>query len=649
MRPTLSLLSLLFIAATSFGGWTSSGPVGGGMSAVVIAPSNPAVIWASNPAGVYRSIDGGATWADVSGPVTDAVYLAVHPTDPDKAWVLTNDPPWAPSTARVYRTADGGATWLVSNDGLAGVISSGLVIDPRNPDTLYAGSSCGPVGIDIWPNKAGGVFKSTDGGVTWKRTEPSLYSGCVYELAIDPFSPWRLFATGPFSGTQSESYDATRSWEPVGGARPSGGVLFDPRFPFTHYGISDRFSARFLVSQDGGFTWSVAAADNRLPGRALALSIDPKSGRLFLGTDKGVFRSGNGGTVWATTQAPNDAVNMLAFGGAPGSLFAATTRGLYEMMARGLGVPRDTGLHGVATNAKTLAIDPGDPKIVYAGVRPSGTVNGRYGSPFFTGAQFRTTNGGASWQPLPGDDGFKSEVISVDAAGTVYGWSFDSHAVHRRGRNDAKWTTLRASFDIDDIAADPKNAGTVFIASRSGVERSRDGGATWQTVIPQTLHRTSLTFDPSDSRTIYASNIFQLLRSTDGGDTWTDVIPPHSSETRALVVAPSNRDILYRVSAIPPGQLRPERSETRGATWHTIPLPASRYPDLLAVDPLDENTVWAAASGILYRSSDGGETWQNVDLPAPSSWLINAMTFDAEGRVLHVAFESHGVWELSIR
>src|ERR1051326_8150053 len=107
MKP---LVALLFLISTSLlAGWT-----GGAVNPVVVAPSNPAIVWAGNTAGVFRSTDAGATWANVSGPVVDVDVLVVHPTDPNKAWVVTGSFPGS----RPYRTNDGGATWIDSTDGL---------------------------------------------------------------------------------------------------------------------------------------------------------------------------------------------------------------------------------------------------------------------------------------------------------------------------------------------------------------------------------------------------------------------------------------------------------------------------------------------------------------------------------------------------
>src|SRR5258708_29083842 len=128
------------------------------------------------------------------------------------------------------------------------------------------------------------------------------------ELAFDRSSPWRRFMAGAPSDIAGrlESYDSARTWESTNDPRPSLGVVFDARFPHTHFGITERFLPAFLVSQDGGFTWKTVATPP--PATPLSLSIDPQRGRLFLGTANGVFRSGDSGRGgpgrWARTAIP---------------------------------------------------------------------------------------------------------------------------------------------------------------------------------------------------------------------------------------------------------------------------------------------------------------------------------------------------------
>ena len=390
MRPTLVLLSLLLIASTTFAGWSSSGPLGGAVNAVVVAPSNPAVIWAGSAAGVFRSTDGGATWSNVSGPLADVARLVVHPKDADKAWALS-------SSQGLWRTVDGGATWISSNT-FAGIMPTALLIDPRDPDTLYVAGNC-LAGVEPIFLPWNGVHKSTDGGVTWKSL-PAVggLSLCVQELAIDPFSPWRLFTASAYGG-HLETYDRAQTWQSPDGPRPSLAVVFDPRYPFTHYGISRYPGSSFLVSQDGGFTWSKSAASP--PAQVQSLTMDPERGRLFLGTSNGLFRSGDGGRTWAKTALQDVNVGALDFGGTPAAVFAATNQGLFALRGRGVADSQTIDLHQIATYPWALDIDPSDPNVLYTSTSDWASAIG--GTPAH-GSVFRSAEGGASWEHLPADD-----------------------------------------------------------------------------------------------------------------------------------------------------------------------------------------------------------------------------------------------------
>ncbi len=652
---TLAASLLLLLASTSFAGWNSSGPIGGQVNSVVVAPSDWSVIWAGNSAGIFRSTDGGATWVNVSGPFVDVSYLAVHPANSDVAWAMSG----TGETSHIFRTIDGGATWVQSDAGLPSIIPSGIFIDPRNPDTLYAGSHCDPyrffeeprrtvVGLASTPQprfyEAGGVFKSTDGGVTWQDAYDGLSSSsqCAEELAADSFSPWRLF-TSAFFGGQWESYDGAKTWSHADGPRPSRGVIFDRRYPFTHYGITARGNDNVVVSQDGGFTWNTVGA--RPPANPSALSVDPERGRLFLGTSSGVFRSGNGGTVWANTLLPPTGVNALDFGGAPDSLFAATSDGLYRLINRGLGTAVPIDLHDIAANVQSIAVDPTTPDLIYAGTRAVSTPIGLKR----TGRLFRSADGGGSWEPVPGADAVPgADFLSVDAAGTVYAAAYTGDAVYRGGRSDASWTVIKSFFGIQDIAADPKTPGTVFVAVLGAIMRSRDFGATWREVT-KTMHAGYLAIDGNDSRWVYFGDEYELLRSSDSGDTWSSVEPfdPLKTGTRGIAVAPSNPSVLYRIAANF-GRPEMQRSDDRALSWRRTPLPTNAYPTAFAIDPRNEDSVWASTyPGLLYHSTDGGTTWKRAEPPFVTSAPAWSLRFDPTGRVLHAVFSQHGVWELT--
>jgi photosystem II stability/assembly factor-like uncharacterized protein len=613
---------LLLVATTTLAGWSTHGPTGGAATAVVVAPSDPNTIWAASSAGVFRSVDGGATWSGVGGPIADVRFLAVSAADADKAWAA------AGVHAHIYRTADGGASWTDVTAGLpASLNPSSFFADPREPDTIYVSNSC------VETPRFAGVFKSADGGATWQplALPKSGWLNCVSSLAIDPFSPWRMF-TEPADyefGVPMESYDGGATWEyEREGPRPDTAVVFDARFPFTHYGIGQHHL--FVVSQDGGFTWksvpTAAIGDGDLFFRSgrlgTSLAMDPERSRIFLGASDGVFRSGNGGTVFARTALQGVPVNALAFGGTPRALFAATADGLISLQNRGLGAARPVDLGDASTSVQGIAVDP---HFVYASAKG--------------GRVYRSGDDGATWQHIAGDSGTDAlGVLSAGADGELYGLPFfAAKTLYRRKPGDDAWriTTLaNGGF----VAADPKTAGTAFLVDGGAVLRTRDGGDTWQKVAELPPPLGHVTIDPSDPRSVYAVGNRQLLRSSDGGDTWTSIASDTGGE---IVVAPSNGNVLYRFAA---GSAL-QRSDDRGTTWRTILQPVLA-PDSVAVDPRDADSVWIGGLPLMH-SADGGATWQEVQPPFLASFGAAQLRFSKDG-VLHVVFAGgHGVWELT--
>lgn len=342
--------------------------------AFAVDPLTSTTLYAGTFGGVFKSADGGATW-NPSGLVNSYISaLAIDPLMPTTLYAGTSEA--IGSRGAVYKSTDGGATW--SAIGLTGLSVFSLAIDPLTPATLYAGTD-------------GAVHRSTDGGAQWNATSGLI--GRVSSLVIDRLTPTTLYAgtnasplfyaflTPPvWSGGVYKSTDGGMSWSPVvlvdaslldgsGGLGFScsrcGGVLalaIDPSTPTTLFGVTDALAywdyygevvvwtapGEVIKSADGGMSWASSAVFgpyDAIP--ILTLAIEPRTDplippTLYAGTYD-VFKSTDGGASWSAT---------------------GLTRG---------------------GDVLTLVIDPLTPTTLYAGTSYGGV--------------FKSTDGGANWSP----------------------------------------------------------------------------------------------------------------------------------------------------------------------------------------------------------------------------------------------------------
>jgi len=231
--------------------------------AVALSPSSPSTIYAANGfrrKGVFKSTDGGASWVTVNSGLTDADVrvLAVHPND--SAVVYRGD-----YSVGIARTTDGGARWDLVN-GTRGIVA--IAINPSSTSTVYAG-----VGAQVYEFlTTGGLLKTTDGGATWAAAENGLTSRRVLSLAVDQRSPSVLYAgtapsTFPSPGIYSgvfKSEDGGQTWRPA---------------PFLEPGSVSCFAEPTSACLNGGrfrveVTWQVPAQGTRGAGTSLPLTGD---------------------------------------------------------------------------------------------------------------------------------------------------------------------------------------------------------------------------------------------------------------------------------------------------------------------------------------------------------------------------------------
>ena len=313
---------------------------------VAVAPSAPEIVWvgsgeANNSRstywgdGVYKSADGGKTWLNMGLKESHHIgRIVVHPANPDIVYVAALGHLYSDNPERgVYKTTDGGKTWAKVLDAVVDGRSVGavdLVMDPANPQTLYAATydrfrKPWTLGIG---GPGSGVHKTTDGGATWTKLTNGLPGGILGRigLTISPKNPRILYAgvenankpgmspedrwkeilegrssAGMIDGEVYRSDDAGATWRKVSpekrsvGGNPGyyyGQIIVDPNDDQVVYVLS----VGVLASRDGGKTW---ASPFSFGGDNHALWIDPKdSAHMLLGYDHGLGVTWDGGANW---------------------------------------------------------------------------------------------------------------------------------------------------------------------------------------------------------------------------------------------------------------------------------------------------------------------------------------------------------------
>jgi photosystem II stability/assembly factor-like uncharacterized protein len=627
------MLASFLLLVTLAGGWTTHGPDAGRTAALVAGP-DARVVYAGNNAGVFRSDDGGRNWRDVSGAFDSVTLLAVDPTDTETVYASAATSPY---NGEVYKTTDGGAHWnRLELDTY--IQPSALLLNPSHPEIVYLAADCLPYGVTNGPRAEGqesaGVLRSLDGGATWENLRQ--YS-CTSALSLDPRSPWHLFAKGLFS--IDESFDGGTTWQRAVTV-PTSGVVAHPTETKVRYGIStggfdnEGFPRPlFLTSTDAGVTWTPATPAGVDGIRYTSLNIDPATARLFLGTDEGLFVSGDGGQSWARMQTlPATLVSGVAVNSTGGALVVATAFGVYgSTFPAGPSTLLDT--NDAATSILKIVADPGDPLRLFASTVDE-APNGRV---------FRSKTGGLSWERIEGLNPYELRFISVDAAGDLYAVRNGGHTLYRLRRDGQIFEALPNELpNVYDMLADRGRAGTVYLLTAGGVLRTTDGGQTWQTAgLPDYPLPFHLTSHPTQADLLIATGLNVLYRTTDGSHYEQIEIPQNDG---IFAFAPSSASILYGAFRDLGGHGANilGRSNDGGKTWTLATFPTTATIDALAVDPHDANKVWAGTANGIYLTTDAGLTWTDAtdDLPTRS---VHSIALDPLRGTLHIGTD-RGVW-----
>ena len=664
------------------------------IGSLAVAPSDPNVIWAgtgeafirSNISignGIYRSTDAGRTWVHKGLDQTGRIgRVVVDPANPDVALACALGHAYGPQPERgVYRTADGGQTWqrtlfVDQNTGC-----SDVAMDPHNPRILFAGMW--QIEIHTWGRISGGpgsgLFKSVDGGVTWRRlTDHGLPHSPLGKISaqVAPSNSRRVYAlietgdglpatdgTPTQDGSLWRSDDGGERWELVSADRRlRGRTHYYTRFAIEPDNENEAYflSAEFTKTLDGGKT-SIELTGRVAPtGDNHDMWIDPTNGdRLVVAHDDGLSFSVNRGRSWRQIQLPvaqmyhvavDNQIPYIVYGNrqdGPSTRGPSNSR-LAKRSDEEVSGPIPRGMwHSVAGGESGWAIpDPVDSNIVWA----SGTGFGSLGG---TVERFDERTRQAR----------EVEIWPETTVGTPAG--------------DLKY---RFNWTFP-VAISPHDHNTIYAGSQF-VHRTSDGGQTWQPISPDlTLNDRShqqrsggLTPDnvgveyagvvfaiaesPREKGIVWAgTNDGQLQLTRDAGGRWTNVtanipgLPPLGTVSN---IEPSRFDNgtayvtfdLHQVNNRDPFIFK---TADYGRTWRSVSgdLPKSlhSYAHCVREDPVTRGMLYLGTENALYFSVDDGQHWRALQsgLPhAPVHWL----TIQEHFNDLVVATYGRGFWIL---
>ena len=598
------------------------------VGAVAIAPSNPSIVWMGtgdqanarssySGKGVFKSVDAGATWHAMG--LTDSHHIArivVHPTNPDVVYVAAMGHLFSRNAERgVFRTTDGGATWKKVLYVNAGVGAIDLVINRTTPGVLYAAmyeKERLPWQI-VESGPQSGIYRTDNGGDSWHRLEGGLPDGAIGRIGLDLYQkdPRILYAVienqNPKPGAAAAEVSATR---PL-----AAGIVGN----------------QLYRTDDGGATWrsvtEVNVAGGKAPYSFNQIRINPHDDRTVIVNSDSMYISRDGGKTWDSNffrGVFGDFRSMWWDAQDPDRIILGSDGGISVSVDGGRTGDYSPNL-GIG-EAYAVGVDMEDPYHVYAGFQDHDSWKGPVNGP--TG---RVTL--EQWVTVGPGDGMYNVVDPTDSR-----WAYNTRELNQLGRMDQR-SGVRTS-----------------IAPTRAAEQPR---LRFNWIAPIAL-------SPHDPKTLYAGAQV-LFRSADRGDTWTEISADLTTNDPSRI----GRNVPYCTittiaeSPVKAGVIwvgtddgKVQITEDRGGQWRDA-TPAlveagartDRWVSRVFASPHDPATAFVTKNGFrnddfapyLYRTTDYGRTWTSLSANLPASPL-NVVVQDRRNPHLLIAGNDLGVF-----
>ncbi len=607
---------------------------------ITLDPNNPNVVWVGTGEnnnqrsvaygdGVYKSEDGGRSWKNMGLEQSEHIgKIIVDPRDSDVVYVAAIGPLWSEGGDRgVYKTSDGGKTWeaVLTIDEHTGVTD--LVMDPRDPDVLYAAAlqRRRHVFTYVGGGPGSGIYKTADGGNTWEKANnglPSVDLGRI-GLAISPADPEVIYAMVEAALDKGGFYRSTNrgaSWEKRGNHVTSGNYYVEIVPHPTDPDIVFSMDTWLQWTTDGGKTFTNVNeqwkhVDNH------AMWIDPDFPDYYLvGCDGGIYDSFDAAKTWnfksnlPVTQFYKVAVdNTLPFYFIYGGTQDNFSMGGPSRTRNGHGILNSDWFVTNGGDGFESQIDPNDPRIVYAQSQYGGLV--RYDRP--SGESM-----GIQPKPGKGEEEYRWNwdaplQTSVHHPTRIY---FAANKLFRSDDRGNSWQTLGG-----DLTRQIDRNGLEVMGRVQSIDAVAKNGSTspYGTIV-------AFSESPLDENLLVVGTDDGLIQiTTDGGASWRKVdvnaIPgaPQQTYVNHLLASRYDPGVVY--AAFNPhkyGDFKPYifRSADQGRTWSRISanLPERGSVYVLAEDHVDRNLLFAGTEFGAFFSNDGGAYWKPLKAGLPT-------------------------------
>jgi photosystem II stability/assembly factor-like uncharacterized protein len=646
------------IRARSIGPATMSGRI----AAIAAVPEDPLTVYVGSASGgVWKSVDAGTTFKPVFDEHTQSIgAIAIDPSEPKTVWVGTGES-WMRNSVSagdgVYRSADAGDTW--ENMGLKDTEHiARILVSPKDSSTVYV---CAPG--HLWnANEERGVFKTTDGGKTWKKV---LYvnadTGCS-DLAMDPQEPrilyagmWQFrrspdfFTSGGPGSALYRSTDGGETWKELKEGLPAGekgriAVAVAPSRPSVLYAVVEAKETALYRSEDLGESWSRVNSSFNVKARpfyfglvvvdptdpntvykpGLTLSVSTDGGRSFTSPFTGDLMGGSVHSdlhaLWINPKNPNE-----MYLGTDGGVYQSTDKAHHWRFLRSLPVAQ----------FYHVSVDNEHPYNVYGGLQDNGTWRGPSRAP--GGIQNR------NWDNVGFGDGFWAfadprdpDTLYVEYQGGELLRTTPSTGEVKSIKPYARKGEAELRFNWNaPIHISPNDPATIYVGSQF-LLRSRDRGESWEQISPDLT-----TNDPARQR-----------QKQSGGLSIDNSTAENNTTIFTISESPKNPQLIW--VGTDDGNLQLTRDG--GKSWtnlvgHVPGLPKATWVSYVWASPHAEGTAYATFDGhasgdmktYVYETTDFGQSWRSLVTPEIHGWAHVIKDDPVNAELLFLGTE-RGLW-----